>query len=485
MLVEAFCQDELSSPPAKPRTRFSFQLGTDESSRRQNASASTLQACAPRHRLRSLIAFAALFLCWSATIATAQESPAPEPSPPAVVARSVRISFLPPPLEGSISLGIYDTKGKLVRVLYREAELDDFQIGEDALSTTWDGRNDEGQESPPGKYHARGFVVADIEVEGVSFFFNDWVTDDRSPHIKAIENFVRNTEQSLVLLARLAGGETALIPLSLEGRVADDWEEAGSGGVDFADLISPNRRNLRVEGGKLTLAVLDYGKPVSWPELFAPRDADYGRAETVWVVEQAAGETTAEVKQFSSKGEFLRRLNIPPDEPIPRLIRASATDDKIFLLEESPSIQRLRQLTLIETKNEAGKPVSDWKVGFEKKILAHKDFGIEGAKPVITGGKTPPEKVAIKLGPNPLVNDAKASVEVSVGHDESGSFLKTADGLPLQTISETPNLIRVILSPHGEKSIDVFQDDDAVVEQFRISGLDQMMAFDCGAFDLN
>nr|MBA2623082.1 hypothetical protein [Chthoniobacterales bacterium] len=268
-------------------------------------------------------------------------------------------------------------------------------------------------------------------------------------------------------------------------RVADDWEEAGSGEVDFADLISPNRRNLRVEGGKLTLAVLDDGKPVSWPELFAPRDADYGRAETVWVVEQAAGETTAEVKQFSSKGEFLRRLSIPPDEPSPRLIRASATDDKIFLLEESPSIQRLRQLTLIETKNEAGKPVSDWKVGFEKKILAHKDFGIEGAKPVITGGKTPPEKVAIKLGPNLLVNDAKASVEVSVGHDESGSFLKTADGLPLQTISETPNLIRVILSPHGEKSIDVFQDDDAVVEQFRISGLDQMMAFDCGAFDLN
>ncbi|MBA3385084.1 MAG: hypothetical protein H0T95_00410, partial [Chthoniobacterales bacterium] len=63
--------------------------------------------------------------------------------------------------------------------------------------------------------------------------------------------------------------------------------------------------------------------------------------------------------------------------------------------------------------------------------------------------------------------------------------LKTADGLPLESISETPHLTRAVLSPHSERSIDVFQDDGAVVEQFRVSGLDQMMAFDCGAFDLN
>src|SRR2546430_16440720 len=39
--------------------------------------------------------------------------PAPEQTPSASPARSARISFVPPPLEGTISLGIFDANGKL------------------------------------------------------------------------------------------------------------------------------------------------------------------------------------------------------------------------------------------------------------------------------------------------------------------------------------------------------------------------------------
>jgi hypothetical protein len=85
---------------------------------------------------------------------------APTPAP-----RSVRISFLPPPLEGTISLGIYDQWGGLVRVLHQEAELDEFTVGEDALLTRWDGRNDDGEDLPGGKYHARGYLVGHLKVE--------------------------------------------------------------------------------------------------------------------------------------------------------------------------------------------------------------------------------------------------------------------------------------------------------------------------------
>src|ERR1700684_2948316 len=67
-------------------------------------------------------------------------SPTPSPSPTTSPTRSIRISFLPPPLEGTISLGIYDEQNKLVRVLHQEAELDEFTIGDDALATKWDGR---------------------------------------------------------------------------------------------------------------------------------------------------------------------------------------------------------------------------------------------------------------------------------------------------------------------------------------------------------
>ncbi|MGZ5538308.1 MAG: hypothetical protein ACXWG0_07250, partial [Chthoniobacterales bacterium] len=123
-------------------------------------------------------------------------------------------------------------------------------------------------------------------------------------------------------------------------------------------------------------------------------------------------------------------------------------------------------------------------VDYERTIVAHKHFTIDQDKPVISGGKSPNEKITVKLAPNPLKNDARENLDLFVGYDEDGSFLKTADGLPLESISDTPHLTRVVLSPRSEKAIDVFQDDDAVVEQFRIDDLDQIMAFDCGEIEL-
>jgi hypothetical protein len=101
-------------------------------------------------------------------------SPAPAASPTAsfgqapAVARSVHISFLPPPLEGTIILGIYDERGGLVRVLHQEAELDEFIVGEDALVTKWDGKNNTGDDLPAGKYRGRGYLVGHLKVESIA-----------------------------------------------------------------------------------------------------------------------------------------------------------------------------------------------------------------------------------------------------------------------------------------------------------------------------
>ena len=83
-----------------------------------------------------------------------------------------------------------------------------------------------------------------------------------------------------------------------------------------------------------------------------------------------------------------------------------------------------------------------------------------------------------------MQNDQPGKVDLAVGIDNDGSFLKTADGLPLRTISDTSNLTRILLSRPNDKTIEVFQDDGAVVEQFRISNLGEMIAFDCGDFEL-
>lgn len=201
-------------------------------------------------------------------------SPLPEQTPSASPARSVRISFVPPPLEGRISLGIYDAKGKLVRVLHQEADLNEFKIGADALVTQWDGKNDDSQDLPAGKYHARGYLVGPLKVE--------------------------------------------------------DLGQVGT---------SPPENNL-------------------------------------------------------------------------------------------------------------------------------------GAS------------VKVKLMPNPLANDKRAIVELAAESDSDGSYLKTSDDLPLFTISESPNLIRVSMMKKGDQSVDIWQTDGTSFHQFRISNVDQMMAFDCGEFEL-
>src|ERR1700740_1429186 len=94
------------------------------------------------NRMQKKLNAATLILLFSLCGLPAQESPIPSPgtalsaSPTATAtptppsARSVCISFLPPPVEGTISLGIYDATGKLVRVLHEEAMLDEFAIGE-------------------------------------------------------------------------------------------------------------------------------------------------------------------------------------------------------------------------------------------------------------------------------------------------------------------------------------------------------------------
>ena len=221
-----------------------------------------------------------LFTLASIYSLAAQESPSPaptpspSPSPTSSPARSVRISFVPPPLEGAVSLGVYDRNGKLVRILHQQAELNEFTIGADALVTKWDGKNEEGEDLPAGKYHARGYLVGRFKIE------------------------------------------------------------------------------------------------------------DLGQA--------------------------------------------------------------------------AAPPVEDNATG----------------------------NVKVKLMPNPLANDERPIVDLGVGFDDEDSFLKTTDGLPLCTVSETPNLIRASIKKNGEKSVDVWQDDGAVVEQFRISNIDKMMAFDCGDFEL-
>src|SRR5438874_8872839 len=121
------------------------------------------------------------------------------PTPSATPTRSVRISFVPPPLEGKISLGIYDEWNKLVRVLHQEAEFDEFTIGADALSTKWDGKDDYDYDLPAGKYSARGFLVAPMKIGAETITSGDAAPSGASSiRIKLVANPLENNERPTV-----------------------------------------------------------------------------------------------------------------------------------------------------------------------------------------------------------------------------------------------------------------------------------------------
>ncbi len=86
----------------------------------------------------------------------------------------IEFTFVPPPLEGSVSLGIFSESGALVRILNATAPPSDFPQALNGFQSKWDGLDDEGQAVPPGKYRAEGYAVGALLVSQADPLFNDW-----------------------------------------------------------------------------------------------------------------------------------------------------------------------------------------------------------------------------------------------------------------------------------------------------------------------
>lgn len=369
--------------------------------------------------------------------------------------------FLPPPMEGTISLGIYDSTGKLVRTLHREASSDPFIKEDNGLATFWDGKDDAGNLLPPGKYSARGFMVGDLQIEGEAFLCNDWASEDSTPRIHRITNLGPLTD-ALSLGVELVDGKTAQARCASSGTisiVADSSAEAG---------------NQDSEAGKSPKQELKK----------TAIDSSPGKDGSLWVIDHAA-DGAIEVQQFSAKGEFLRRLGIDPTQPVPTKISASKTADAICLLEENAQCQRVRWLELSQSGTDAAQPVSTWTETLSKTITFNDRFeqGIlkmPSGKPVLAQ-----PKLTVSLVANPLLQGKKPNQEICLGFDSEGSFIKTADGLFLKRITDTTLLKWAVISRDPEsKAVIVFQSDGAVVEEYRIGAVGNLMAFDCGDFKL-
>jgi hypothetical protein len=75
-----------------------------------------------------------------------------------------------PAMEGPLTMGIFSEQGELVRLLYRDAPVENIPAGLNGLIMSWDGKNDQGTDVPSGIYRARGLVHGPIRVTQIPFF---------------------------------------------------------------------------------------------------------------------------------------------------------------------------------------------------------------------------------------------------------------------------------------------------------------------------
>lgn len=392
---------------------------------------------------------------WLATAAGAWADPA-------------KIEFLPPPMDGTISLGIYDSAGKLVRVLHREADMSELTTGVDGLITNWDGKDDKGKECAPGTYRARGVMVGELEVEGVDFVGNDWVTGDDAPHVRGVNQLGMSGSGAPVIAALPPLREDKLSGSYLIKYYSITLKPASAPGEDPEPQLVPAlglpKATVTVYDGKLQGVELSGVKRAT--------AAASGSNGTVWIIDGSA------IKQYSKEGKLLRTVAPESGDPPPANLTASPSEEKVYVLFKNAKLQRLRGYDFTGVK-QGDEP----KELFENDILAcdtyeqiASELKFPDEKPFV-----PSQTLTIPLVPNPLLHKKPSMLEIKVTVDENGCYLATTDGLPLTHVSDTKYLAWAVMGqPSGSKAFTVFDSDGAVVEQFQVSKPGNMMTFDAG-----
>lgn len=384
--------------------------------------------------------------------ALAQEEPIP---PERASKPPVAITFAPPDLEGEIVLGIFDSAKKLVRTLRFEPGAPDLKIDTNGYIASWDGRDENADPCPAGRYFARGYVVGDdVTVSGEAFYFNDWVAEDKIP---------------------ATGVELCRWPEAFGVKIATGADR----GPVFAKIHPDGTLEPTAEP---PVAPEEFAPPASITP--APLAGTPGRDGSTWLI--VADGPQRVVTQLAKDGSTERTLRVAADEPQPAEILASATEDAILLRETGRAgVERVRLLRRAAKAAAAadGKVVADWEVAFERARQPCADFGVSDGRLVAGAADAAPgKKVEIKLVPNAL-HPGPESLTLEAAATTAGSALRAPDGLALVEISAGGKWSRFAVVPEKNgRAATLYQGDGVVVERFALTNLDRIAAFDAGSF---
>jgi hypothetical protein len=497
----------------------------------------------------------ALLALLAASSARAEESAADSllaaETPPA---RGAEVRFVPPGSSGTVSLGIYDASGRLVRVLADEWTFNRFRIGLNGLSTAWDGLDNQGRPVPAGTYAARGFIVGDVQVAGEAFHFNDWIESADSPRIVAVAAQQLLPGGDILLAARLAGARGAMIRYSPESEarwrtmnteprpeaakgaqlaVSDtmaflllDGQLRAAGLEDGSEMAFPVEKDgvmaMAARGDRLavlvpgavrfyrlpafasqgeaadlpvaltSIALLDQGAvacgedgsvwrwQAGWSRLEMPegvkvRGVSSGPRDTFWIVEERADGSSGVAQYSPEEGRLAEWLPRPEDG---KLLSVTGTTEKDFFLALLAGEDTRRSVGI--RRKEAG----GWEFVFDKKITRCADFGwTDGVLSASSNGL--PEELTAEVAENPLDPEAPRNLTLRAVADTSGTGLATTDGLPLLRISGEAGYGRVMMvEGNAPGTARFFQGDGACVEEYAVTNLADITAFDAGMIEM-
>lgn len=379
-------------------------------------------------------------------------------------APALRVGFVPPPVEGTISLAVYDKSGKRIRTLRSEAQAADFSVALNGFVLNWDGKDDAGKTVPAGKYRFSGYAVGDLGVTGEAYHGNDWVTGEDAPHLSRFHRLAYRKEDGrsvLDLLGTDVGGAVWRVSYSRGEGQESEWGDPRYEKLEQAPEAGFGPDSCAVKGG--------------------------GR----WSIEKVLGEIL--VVQFDGRGEVVRRLSVGAGEPVPVAVASSEDGEEVYLLEHDAAVKRVR-LRGLRRRGVSGSPGESspqpspvngtvWETFFERNRWPSDQFETARARLGRPKPFVPEKKIRVQLQPNPLLGDATSWVELGVSIGTTGSFLCTADGLPLRKLTETSGLLWAVVGSESRSSeITLVQSDGTVIEEYRIAQPAAMMSFDAGEY---
>lgn len=117
-----------------------------------------------------------------------------------------KVSIPVPSAEGRVSLGVFDSRGRLVRALAQAAPVSRLNAGLDGLVFEWDGRDEDGREAGAGPFSIRGFYIPPRVVSlGEAYHFNDWAKDAEEPLPASVEALVPLEGARYAVVGKLPG----------------------------------------------------------------------------------------------------------------------------------------------------------------------------------------------------------------------------------------------------------------------------------------